>query len=279
MLNQIESESNPATAAQTRKAALGKGRSADDRIMKTAREFEAMFAGYMLKNMNNAVQRDPLVKKSMGESVFQDMLMDEYAKTISENGSFGLSGMLYRTLKNDPATLSAYTDKMHEYNAKKYAMQAASFTNGDFGEIEGLKNRDSVDVRMKKLEPYIRSAARRNGVDADLVAAVIRQESGGDAYAVSQSGAKGLMQLMDSTARELGVRNVFDRASNIEGGTRYLKKLLASYNNDLELALAAYNAGPEAVAKHGGVPPYPETRNYVDSVMALYQSTAKGATP
>lgn len=119
--------------------------------------------------------------------------------------------------------------------------------------------------------PIIEEAARKHGVDPRLVAAVARRESAWNVNAVSRVGACGLMQLMPDTARFLGVRNVFDARENIFGGTRYLRTLLDTFDGDLDLTLAAYNAGPGAVEKYRGVPPYRETRAYVAAVKASYE--------
>ena len=106
--------------------------------------------------------------------------------------------------------------------------------------------------------------------DADLLASVVRQESGGHARAVSRAGAQGLMQLMPGTASDLGVSNSFAPTENIQGGTAYLNELLKKYNDNLPLALAAYNAGPAAVDRYHGIPPYRETRAYVARVIREY---------
>ncbi len=124
---------------------------------------------------------------------------------------------------------------------------------------------------LPHLEPLIRPVATRYGLDPELVAAVIWTESSGDPNAVSSRGAKGLMQLMPETARELGVTQVLDPKQNVEGGVRYLRTMLDSHGGDLSLALAAYNAGPTAVKKYGGVPPYRETEDYVRKVLQLYE--------
>jgi peptidoglycan DL-endopeptidase CwlO len=123
--------------------------------------------------------------------------------------------------------------------------------------------------------PYselFQSAAAKYGVDANLLAAVARQESGFNAKAVSPAGAQGLMQLMPGTAAGLGVTNSFDPAQAVDGAARLLKSLTAEFGRT-DLALAAYNAGPGAVHRYGGVPPYPETQNYVRSIMAMLQGS------
>jgi len=117
------------------------------------------------------------------------------------------------------------------------------------------------------LDKVISAASSRYDLDPDLINSVIFAESRFDPNAVSPKGARGLMQLMPQTAARLGVKNAMDPAANIEGGTRYLRELLARYNNDLVLTLAAYNAGPERVEQYHGVPPYPETIAYVTRII------------
>ena len=129
-----------------------------------------------------------------------------------------------------------------------------------------------VALDRSKHNPLIAQSALAAGLPHALVAAVISVESGFNEKAVSPKGAKGLMQLMPGTAKRYGVADVFDPAQNIKGGTAYLKDLMALFNNDVSLVLAAYNAGEEAVAKYGRkIPPYPETRRYVQLVLARYQ--------
>lgn len=120
------------------------------------------------------------------------------------------------------------------------------------------------------LRPMLAKAGDTFDIDTDLLASVIRQESGGHSRAVSRAGAQGLMQLMPGTASQLGVNNSFAPRQNIAGGTAYLNALLTKYHDDLALALAAYNAGPAAVDRWHGIPPYRETRLYVARVIHEY---------
>lgn len=129
--------------------------------------------------------------------------------------------------------------------------------------------------------PYVKEiqdASRRYGVPVRLVSAVIRAESGFNPRAVSRKGARGLMQLMPTTASMLGVRNAFDPRQNIEGGVRHLRGLIDRFPHSLPLAIAAYNAGERAVAQYGGIPPYPETQDYVTKVMRFYGGFVEGGT-
>ncbi len=123
-----------------------------------------------------------------------------------------------------------------------------------------------VRVGQTEYDPLIRQHAAREGVRPDLVRAVIQTESAFNPSARSSKGALGLMQLMPTTASELGVLDPFDPEQNIRGGVTYLRRLLDRYQNNEELALAAYNAGPRAVDRYGSVPPYRETKNYVAKV-------------
>ena len=136
-------------------------------------------------------------------------------------------------------------------------------------------NSNASVTAPEHLASTIQEAARTHGVDPRLVAAVARRESAWNPNAVSRVGACGLMQLRPATAKYLGVTNVFDPRQNIFGGTRYLRTLLDTFNGDLDLTLAAYNAGPGAVEKYRGIPPYRETRAYVAAVRSTYERSLR----
>jgi len=129
--------------------------------------------------------------------------------------------------------------------------------------------------RAADLSAIFKEAAEKYGLPQSLLEAVAKAESNFNPSAVSKAGAVGVMQLMPGTARSLGVSNPFDPYENVMGGARYLSGLISRYNGDLRLALAAYNAGPGAVDKYGGVPPYPETRAYVEKVLGLYENAGE----
>lgn len=136
--------------------------------------------------------------------------------------------------------------------------------------IKERRKRSKTYFNPKRYDNLILKAQKRYGVDFSLIKAVIYVESGFDPNAVSKKGAKGLMQIMPFNYRSLSIRDPFNPQQNIMGGTYYLKQLLNRYKNKLPLALAAYNAGPDAVDKYRRIPPYRETQNYVKKVMETY---------
>jgi soluble lytic murein transglycosylase-like protein len=144
-----------------------------------------------------------------------------------------------------------------------------------------VQNAPAQRTQMASIQPpqgaswindLVEKAAIRHSVDPNLVRAIVQVESGFNPHAVSRKGAIGLMQLMPSTAKSLNVSNPYDPAQNVDAGVRHFKQLLDSYNGNLELSLAAYNAGATAVHRSGGVPHYAETRNYVKRITGLYGS-------
>jgi soluble lytic murein transglycosylase-like protein len=144
------------------------------------------------------------------------------------------------------------------------------------GPVQGA----ATNPLKQKYDTIIKIYGRKHSVPADLIHSVIAAESNYDSGAVSPKGAVGLMQLMPETAAQYGVQDRFDPEQNIMGGVRYLKDLCRLYKNSTRLVLAAYNAGQEALKKYNGIPPYPETREYIRRVMASYQKPViTGGTP
>ncbi len=175
----------------------------------------------------------------------------------------------------------------YELLGDKYRLQmrggTAEIAAKEVVSIEPEEVFEALPEPLSDNTPYheiIRAAAERYGVDADLIHCVIAVESNFNPRAISTMNARGLMQLLPKTAARMGVKNIFDPKENVDGGTRYLRDLLARYHNDNALALAAYNAGPDSVMKYGNrVPPYRETQQYVQTIARSYAKIkAKGLT-
>ena len=149
-------------------------------------------------------------------------------------------------------------------------------SNGTTSVTTGIQSTTSTtstsDAVTGDFASLINKAAQKYNVDPDLIQAVIKAESNFNPNATSSAGAQGLMQLMPATARGLGVTDSLDPAQNIAGGTRFLSQLLDHYNGNVRLAVAAYNAGPGAVDKYNGIPPYAETQTYVSRVLGYFNS-------
>lgn len=190
-------------------------------------------------------------------------------------GILALSGLLWQS----PLTAEMYkfTDKdgivhytnirpTHQKNVKTFSFPCYA-SDPSCNQMDWEK----IPLNHSAFSDEIQTAAEVFTVDEALIRAIIHAESAYQADALSPKGAQGLMQLMPATQQELQVEDVFDPMSNIDGGTLYLSRLLAEFDQNVELAAAAYNAGPGAVHKYGGVPPYRETREYVRRIKILYR--------
>ena len=222
----------------------------NSRLRKAVQDFEALFVGYMLKSMRDAMPESNLFGDGYGAEMMTSMMDAEMARTMTQSRGFGLAEMLYRQLTGEAGRPGP-------------AMPVPVRTSRALP----IPGASTVRDRVNAYEGIIGEAADTLGVKPSLVKAVIASESAGDPSARSPKDAKGLMQLLDSTAAEMGVNDIWNPRENIFGGARYLKAMLDRFGGDTTRAVASYNAGPGAVERHDGVPPYQETREYVERVM------------
>lgn len=175
--------------------------------------------------------------------------------------------IIYKSEKDGVLTISNIKPQSGSYKIYSFTCYACSPKSGiDF---------HSIKLNKTAYASYINSAAQRYNIEPSLVRAVIHAESAFNPKARSKAGAQGLMQLMPMTAKELGVQNAFNPKQNINGGVKYLAQLLQQFNGSIHLATAAYNAGPGAVKKYNGIPPYKETEVYVKRVGILHDRYKK----
>lgn len=240
------------------------------RLQRATKDFEALLTGYMLKSMRTSIPKDDeMFSAGYGGDLMEGMFDAELARVLSRNSSLGLAEMLYKSITGED--LPAASPRTSPSAAPPVLKQPESTPSGDTSPARNATMRPAVsDTLRQNVDNYashIRDAANLHGVDANLLKAVMAAESAGNPSARSPKDAKGLMQLMDSTAQDMGVRDVWSPRQNILGGAKYLRELMGRFQGDLEKAVAAYNAGPSNVEKHGGIPPFQETRGYVKKVM------------
>lgn len=288
----------------------GDAASEKERLHKATKEFEAFFVYYMLKTMRQTIPENSLTKDTpfaggMGQDTFTDLFDMEIGKKAQFGGHNSISELLYNSMEklidaryNSEATKVDIKPLEREKEAAPLELRrtdpldlpgqdrAALPLNNEAREalpIQAVPRRitesEHHDPILAQYGRWIDEAAAETKIDSTVIASVIRAESGGDPKAVSGAGAKGLMQLIDTTAQDLSVSDVFDPQENIKAGSRYLRRMLDRYG-DLDTALAAYNAGPGNVDRYGGVPPFAETKNYVQKVNRLVkEATAKLRSP
>ncbi len=285
---------------ESTKPALGEAAQRRHKLKQATEAFEAVFINQLLKNMRS-VSFTRKEDEGFGKDIMLAMADEGVARQLSKSGMLGVGRLLYehllKRLDGEPQSSAGLqiTSSRH-IDGIAPPRSAAPTTPGKDSSIDSSSRPQPVSSietralpatnvsekapvsepsvnssdrrgRLEKYIEHIQDAARETKLSEKLIRAVIKQESGGDSTAVSPKGAAGLMQLMPDTARAVGVNDRFDPRENIMGGARYLRQLVDRFGN-LENALAAYNAGPGNVERHNGVPPFPETQNYVRRVLA-----------
>ncbi len=252
------------------------------RLAKASKGFESILTQMMLKSMSKTTDGGLFGdSEGLGGDMYDSMFESAIADKISEKKGLGIADLIFKKVTGEDLSEfeKLYAAIQYDKNAKlektngiKESAPASDPIKIDKGALSNKKFSPSSDS-LKRLETYsnyIDEAAQTFGIDKNIIKSVILTESAGNSKAVSKANAKGLMQLIDSTAADMGVRNSFDPKQNIMGGTKYLAQMLRQYNGDLKLSLAAYNAGPQNVEKHNGVPPFDETKNYIARVLGYF---------
>lgn len=250
------------------------------KVKDAAKSFESLFMYLLIKQIRKAMLESFEKQESemtFGGDILGDIgymeLSNQFSKSIS---GIGIANLIYKHLTGEDLKKVIIKPMNKVNNLQKINKEAKS---------EHLEHKDIYSVKrnfskfgfdkLKEYEEFINEAANKNELSPELIKSVILVESNANPFAVSKAGAKGLMQLVDTTAKLVGVSNPFEPKQNILGGSRYLRQLLDTFDGNLEMALAAYNAGPGAVIKYNGIPPYAETRAYVSKVKRLFSRMNK----
>lgn len=254
---------------------------AEKKAWKAACDFEAIFMRQIFKNMNDAnlALLGDGGSQDQAKDIYQDMYNSHLSDAAAKSSALGLARWLYpNLLKQDAKGMAGLEKAQGDAAATSAAVRAYGATNpmGQASGAQGGATLPTVGPAMAGLQASIATASQSTGVPQSLLQGMIAVESGGRADAISPKGARGLMQLMPGTAKELGVTNPHDPHQSVMGGAKYMAQLLKRFDGDETRALAAYNAGPSTVEKYGGVPPYAETQKYVERVQAArrrYEAT------
>jgi Rod binding domain-containing protein len=237
------------------------------KLQKASKDFESMLTSLMLKSMTKSTG-GLLGENGYGNDVFDTVFENELANKITESKGLGIAESIYKRMTGEDLPMKEFLIKNRPAIKDVVKKKSNSDSNA-------VKPSTSAAERLKKYEPIIKEASSKHGVPVNLIKSIILTESAAKENAVSKADAKGLMQLMDSTAKEMGVRNSLSPAQNIYGGTKYIAQMLKEFDGDLEKSLAAYNAGPGNVKKYKGIPPFNETQNYVTRVMGYLKHLEK----
>lgn len=204
-----------------------------------------------------------------------DMLSNAFNNISGENNAFNVPNVREVEDKQDFQQILNAKELIQEAQDDNIQSDESYINLNRYQGVTTNSRLDNITDRVK-INKLIDEYSQKYGLDSDFVKAVVKQESGFNEKATSKCGAMGLMQLMPGTAKALNVNDPYNARDNIEGGVKYLKGLMDRFDGDMKLALAAYNAGPNAVKKYNGVPPYNETQNYVKNIMSMYQRIQSG---
>lgn len=204
-----------------------------------------------------------------------DMLSNAFNNISGENNAFNVPNVREVEDKQDFQQILNAKELIQEAQDDNIQSDESYINLNRYQGVTNNSRLGNITDRVK-INKLIDEYSQKYGLDSDFVKAVVKQESGFNEKATSKCGAMGLMQLMPGTAKALNVNDPYNARDNIEGGVKYLKGLMDRFDGDMKLALAAYNAGPNAVKKYNGIPPYNETQNYVKNIMSMYQRIQSG---
>ena len=233
-----------------------------------------MFSNYIQNLLNTGGQAQAMQRYAQITNKVNNLTnepknpLDALYPNNTQPNSPSFEKVLQATTKSNFGTL-LLNPQLKQVNANIINQTPQTSLNTALQEVMSAQANTTTASKSQILN-VVNQIAEKLGVDEKLVQALIKQESGFNPNAKSKAGAMGLMQLMPSTAKNLGVQDPYNVVQNVEGGVKYLKSMLNKYNGNVILALAAYNAGPGAVDKYDGVPPYKETQNYVRNILANY---------
>ncbi len=290
LADRVRGAAERATGAGRARAGAGDGQDAPASdhagLRRAADEFESLFCGQLLRAMRSTVPENGFWGQSAGTQMYRQLHDEALADQLARTGGLGIADLVVQQFRGSVSTAGEATAGVDEgplpasglppvVHRGLAAYRQAAAPEGRHAELARLRRHaDALGGApadsLRRWHREIMSAAESADVDPALVLAVMVRESAGDPQALSPRGARGLMQLMPGTAAELGVRDPGDPAANVHGGARYLARMLARYDGDVDLALAAYNAGPGNVDRAGRqIPGFPETQRYVVAVKEL----------
>ena len=235
---------------------------------------ESLFLNQVLKAMRSAIPKADEDKEvgmggGLGKDIYTQMFDQELAGKMAGVSDRSIATSIYNSMVRVLETKYESGESQNSPDRTlipKTRYIEVKVNEAIDAEASQPSKRGARKINQTGYDSMIERISQKYKVDLDLIKSVVMAESGGNPKAVSTAGAKGLMQLTDTTAAEMGVEDVFDPRQNIEGGTKYMRQMIDRFGN-IEDALAAYNAGPSRVEKYGGIPPFPETQKYVRTVI------------